>query len=498
MIYSLIFLIILTVKILPYIRGNFQCHDSFYHFAIANDIKRDGSRRNSGKHFIFEGNIDYPPAVHYFLAILPRYFHKRYRIVLAALEGINALLLFSLFEYFLGSNFLALCGVLFFFFQFNVWDWSRMLTPYIFSLFSFYLYVGGLLIFYVTSDITFLFLSVTGYVLAFFTHRMLYFYLIIIPLVAFFTAKSVLYLLPPLTVAVLFSFKYPFYYFKSFITMTWVNIKLYPIIKERSNWLTPGYYFSKVLDIPLEKKDKGEKVSIRQRLKAIRPLDRYYLLNFIPICILIFVSLFHKNGHVGENILFKNIILASLSFNLAAWLIRPLGQTISRGNIAYYHYMAPLYILYLLLNGDSMVFALFIPLFAVNLVKVARFIINNINNADKIRTRYNQREFCETMQYLGELEPGVLFTLPHSEYMHPILYYTRHKCMDVAERKGDYTEKTKYFYGRLMIPLSDLVEKYDINYIMVENSFIPECFFKYLDPYRKIFWNDLYSVYKAR
>jgi hypothetical protein len=463
-----------ALRALPRIGKPLVGHDTWYVLLVVDELKRGHGYNAVRKHFLIEGDHDYPPLSFYFLSMFPSRWLERYNWAInPILDSMNSILLFGV-TYLLSENALmASAAAVIYSLTPSVLEESLNFNTRIFGLIPFNLTLVSLILHNYFGESVFLVSAIFFGAIVLLSHK---FATQVLYLLLFFFALLVRSYVPLMILsgvvigAIAFSGGFYFKILLGHIGITKFWLKHYNEYGldylSKHDLARTGEASKKI-----EEARSGSGSSLRtlwHRTRWMNPL--HWLLKispFNPFAVVPLIMLFFDFPEMPwQRMILWWSILTLIFFYLATYL-RFLGHYPGRKQFLEYNAFPSAYL--------CSIFALASPSLLRVLVLLTVIVLSLIQNARGwLRTRiYNRSDdqslLQSTFKYLKSSSKDGVLCLPAS-HSYAVPYFSGKKVFYTVSASS--YEKLASFFPVLTVPLKRLIAKYDIHFVLVDTTIV--------------------------
>jgi hypothetical protein len=462
-----------ALRAIPRIGRPLIGHDTWALLLVIDEIKKGHGYNGVCRYFLIKGDHDYPPLFFYFLSLLPMSWLKKYNwLINPIFDSVNSGLVFGVTYLLGGSPLMAFAAAGIYSVTPAVLEESLNFNTRIFGLIMFNISLASLVLHYYSGASMFLVISTTAGVIVLLSH--MFATQVLYPLLISFTVLiqsyvPLLVLLGAIIAAIVFSGGFYFRILSGHIGTIRFWLKHY---KEYGlDYLSKQVVAQKatVRKNPKDSNDHSMLVRVWRRTKRLNPF--YWLLKispFNPFALMPFIMLPWIHLEMAwQTIVLGWSILTTVFFYLATYL-RFLGHYPGRRQFLHYGAFPTAYVCSTLVLESSSPFALVVlsVTFLLSIIQNVRTWLRTClhNRAD------DQSLLQETFKYLRNSNKDGVICLPAS-HTYAVPYFSGKKVFYTMCHRN--YEKLGLFFPVLSVPLKELIEEYDIHFVLVDTTIVP-------------------------
>lgn len=467
-------LLCFSSRVFPRIGKPLVGHDTWYILLVIDELKRRHDYNAVCRYFLIEGDHDYPPLSFYFLSMFPLRWLERYNWAInPVLDSINSVLLFGV-SYLLGGNALAaLTAAVIYSLTPAVLEESLNLNTRMFGLIAFNLTLVSLVLHYYSGGFAFLVTAIFFGAIVLLSHK--FATQVLYPLLIFFAFLVRSYI--PVVVlfgvvigAIVLSGGFYFKILLGHIGITRFWLKHYG---EYGSDYLGRYDSARGAEAPkkVEEPRNGTDSSIRVLWRKTRSMNPFYWLlkisPFNPFALIPVIMLIFDLPEVSwQRMILWWSILTMIFFYLATHL-RFLGHYPGRKQFLEYNAFPTAYLCSIFVFGSVSLLRT-----VVLLIMIALSLIQNARAWMRTRV-YNRSDDQSLLQgifrYLKNSSKDGVLCIPAS-HTYAIPYFSGKKVFYTVNARS--YEKLASFFPVLTVPLKELIEKYNIYFVLVDTTIV--------------------------
>ncbi|MEW5946409.1 MAG: hypothetical protein AB1742_09435 [bacterium] len=475
LVFTIVFCFLL--RILPRAGVRYYGGDAFYHMFVADVIRKTGSRARSADYFLIGAVNDYPPVLHYFLALFPERFVDRYNMAFGpAFDALSAAAVYAFTRALTENESAALAAGAIYALTPELQYEAMSLTPRLLGTLMLNLHFASLVFYVQYQQAVFLAAAAVTGVIDFYTHR------IQLPLLFLISAAFAIAAREPVIIAVTAAWTAAAFLvnrglfvrtLKSYYIMTSDNVRNWREYGTEAMRARPGDAVERTGTPAREKPSGGFSLTGAARILAQKGAV-YLKYNPYGLAALALIAFYREiSGMIGTaaGLMFLWFLVSYVTFAVTE-RCGILGQKVGEGYRQYLDFGAFPCAAFVAAEGAALYNSSRMEWWAL-FAACALFAYPGLRTLTILRRTRSPaavgEDLLEVLNALKEQPRGNVMCLPPG-YSYAALYFSRQPVLEVVERSVPYRDRIREYYTGLKSPMEEFAGRFDISYVLVNHA----------------------------